>query len=620
MFNKRDIYLIFRALVFVVGAFLIASSSHMGLAQPISDDFDMGSYTIEDFADNVIYVPLVLTNFPLTPEPPMLDAIDNEDGDGNYTVFWSSSEGATSYTLEEATSSDFASPTTVYDGSGTSANISGRDVGTYYYRVMAANSYASSGWSNVKSADVTVPLPECPQIGPWNGETNQGSGYDVDFYVEDSPQCQVSDLSVEFKDSCGSGRTVVFESNPAITGSHFSITGGDIDEGVTTVGGDFSSPTTANGTFSYSRGSCTASGTWSADFNPGTNGIVYALAIQSDGKILVGGYFSWLRGEKRANLARLNADGSLDTGFDPDVGDGTVKALAVQSDGKIVVGGTFTELGGETRNFIGRLNADGTLDTAFDPGNYFTGLGWGVNAVVMQADGKIVAGGYFDGWTSQHSRENIVRLNTDGSVDTAYNPGAGSRVYTLALEEDGKILAGIYGYLNYQMRSPIYRISTDGTRSTLAYAEGSVTYTQVYALLVQSDGKILVGGSFSELDNADRDDIGRLNADGNLDTTFNPGASFWVYALAQQADNKLLVGGGFTTLGGAAQSRVGRLNLDGTPDATFNNPEASSTVYALAVQADGKIVVGGNFTTLGGETRQHIGRLNADGTLDTTFP
>ena len=108
-----------------------------------------------------------------------------------------------------------------------------------------------------------------------------------------------------------------------------------------------------------------------------------------------------------------------------------------------------------------------------------------------------------------------------------------------------------------------------------------------------------------------RNYIGRLNPDGTLDATFNPGAGNVVIALAVQADGKIVVGGSFTTLGGGARGNIGRLNPDGTLDATFN-PGAGNVVNALAVQADGKIVVGGLFTTLGGGGRSRIGRLSSD--------
>jgi len=149
---------------------------------------------------------------------------------------------------------------------------------------------------------------------------------------------------------------------------------------------------------------------------------------------------------------------------------------------------------------------------------------------------------------------------------------------------------------------------------------------------VQPDGNILIGGSFSSVLGAGRNNIARLNTDGTLDATFDPNANSAVYSIAVQADGKIMIGGGFTSLspnGGAAvvRNRIARLNVDGTLDATFDpnaNNFSSTYLYSIVVQADGKILIGGQFAFLspnGGATavRNYIARLNADGTLDATF-
>ncbi len=629
MFNKRTINSLTKALVFVIGALLIILSSRITLAQSVTDGFSLrtnNAIPVGDTADNMIYLPLVMKNFPFTPEAPVLNAISNEDGDGNYTVSWGSSDGANTYTLEEDDNADFSSPTTVCSSNGTSTAISGRDVGTYYYHVRASNSYANSDWSNVESVEVTVPLPNCPQTGPWLGVTSQEGGHDIYFEVEDSSQCQIAaeSLRIEFKDSCENDIVMTIMSSALITNRHFEIHGENI-----TVVGDFASPKTANGTFSYGKDGCTASETWEAALNLGASGPVYALAVQDDGKILVGGDFSWLGAQRRDNIGRLNADGTLDDTFNPGA-NGWVKALAVQPDGKIVVGGAFTELGGETYHGIARLNADGTLDTGFNPENYESNV---VYALVVQPDGKIVVGGMFDRWDGR-TRDDIARLNPDGSLDTAFTTtaltGLPTWVYTLALQNDGKILVGIRGFLTstWKQACPIKRLKPDGSSdfTFLVGVEGNmnglVVDTSVRTLLVQSDGNILIGGHFLELEGVARYNIGRVNSDGTLDDAFNPGATpsttGYVYTLFEQSDGKILVGGGFYTLGGETHYSIGRLNPDGSPDMDFN-PEANNFIYTLAVQADGKIVVGGRFTELSGGTCNYIGRLNPDGTLDTSF-
>ncbi|MCP5523744.1 MAG: immunoglobulin domain-containing protein [Verrucomicrobiales bacterium] len=151
------------------------------------------------------------------------------------------------------------------------------------------------------------------------------------------------------------------------------------------------------------------------------------------------------------------------------------------------------------------------------------------------------------------------------------------------------------------------RLNADGTLDT-GFDPGASSY--VNSLAVQVDGKIVVGGIFSTLGGQPRENLGRLNVNGTLDTDFNPGADRGVQSLAVQADGKILLGGSFHTLGGQPRERIGRLNADGSLDADFN-PGADGTVSSLAVQADGKILAGGNFTALGGQPRNCIGRLNA---------
>ena len=94
-----------------------------------------------------------------------------------------------------------------------------------------------------------------------------------------------------------------------------------------------------------------------------------AFSIQADNKIVIGGVFNEVNGTARNNIARLNADGGLDTGFNPGTGaDNTVTTLSVQPDGKILIAGYFTSYNGASRNRIARLNTDGSLDVGFDPG------------------------------------------------------------------------------------------------------------------------------------------------------------------------------------------------------------------------------------------------------------
>ena len=147
----------------------------------------------------------------------------------------------------------------------------------------------------------------------------------------------------------------------------------------------------------------------------------------------------------------------------------------------------------------------------------------------------------------------------------------------------------------------------------------------VRVMVVQADGKILVGGDFTSVSPnggpaVTRNRIARFNPDGTLDTAFNPNANLGLFAIAVQWDGKILVAGKFTNIGGQTRNRIARLDAN-TGAADSFDPNASSDVYAIVVQADGKILVGGQFSTIGGQTRNRIARLDAaTGVADSFNP
>jgi uncharacterized delta-60 repeat protein len=353
-------------------------------------------------------------------------------------------------------------------------------------------------------------------------------------------------------------------------------------------------------------------------FNPGAGGSIGALTVQADGKILLGGYFTTLGGQPRSHLARLNPDGSLDLTFNPGADD-IVYALVVQADGKILVGGNFSVLGGQPRSRLGRLSPDASLDTDFNPG-----ADGSVYVLAVQADDKILVGGYFHTLGGQ-PRNHLARLNPDGSLDTTFSLGTDGGVQVLAVQADGKILVGGgFTTLGGQPRNNLGRLNPDGSLDT-DFNPGhqyDSHHKEVNALAVQANGKILLGGYFLTLGGLPRNGMARLNPDGSLDAAFDPGdqnsSTTHVWVISVQPDGKILVGGQFSRLGGRTCNNVGRLEPDGTLDSSFQLG-TNARVFGLAVQADGKILIGGEFTTLGGQPRNNLGRLNPDGSLDLTF-
>ncbi len=387
-------------------------------------------------------------------------------------------------------------------------------------------------------------------------------------------------------------------------------------DGKTLIGGEF---TSYNGSSIGFINRMNADGTVDASFTAGTGAdfLVYTIAIQPDGKILIGGEFTNYDGNIANYITRLNADGTKDASFNGTGANGSVYTIAIQPDGKILIGGQFTTYNGSTANRITRLNADGTLDAGFTG----TGANNTVNTIAMQPDGKILAGGGFTTYNGSAANR-ITRLNADGTLDASFNTGTGanSTVNTIALQPDGKILIGgnITTY-NGSTANRITRLNADGTLD--AGFTGTGANRIVFAIAPQPDGKILIGGLFTTYNGSAANYMTRLNADGTLDAGFSGfGPNNRVRAIAMQPNGKILVGGRFTTYNGVITNRITRLNADGTKDAFFNFATgANDFVRAIALQPDGKILIGGEFTTYHGSTSNHITRLNADGSKDVGF-
>ena len=360
----------------------------------------------------------------------------------------------------------------------------------------------------------------------------------------------------------------------------------------------------------------TRSGPLDTSFVVGTgfNDAIRKFAIQSDGKIVAVGGFTSYNGTSINRIARLNTDGSLDTSFVVGTGfdAGLVYTVAIQSDGKIVVGGQFTAYNGTSINRIARLNTDGSLDTSFVVG---TGFNSDVNAIAIQSDGKIVVGGNFTNYNGT-ARSRVAQLNSDGSLDTSFavSTGFDTIVYDIAVQTDGKVIAGgIFTTYNGTSRNRIARLNTNGSLDT-SFVVGTGFDNGVYALDIQPDGKIVAVGIFISYNGTSIRRIARLNTDGSLDTSFvvGTGLNDAVFSVAIQSDGKIVVGGQFTSYNGTTQNCITQLNSDGSRDTTFSIGTGFGTpyVYALAVQTDGKVLAGGSFISYNGTSISRIARLD----------
>lgn len=354
---------------------------------------------------------------------------------------------------------------------------------------------------------------------------------------------------------------------------------------------------------------------------------VSKILVLSDNNIIISGGFDNFNSVYIPYIVKLNQDGSINTGFNhgmihdasPVNPKAAINDFLVQSDGKILVSGKFTSIDGNSASNMARLDSNGTFDNSFISNNVSDNS---IYRIAFQGS-NIVLVGDFD-TCKNVTRHKIARLSNTGLHDISFNTGSGSNglVYDIATQTDGKILVGgTFTLFNGAVRNGITRLNADGT------LDPAFTYTlgvnsSVYTIAVQSDGKILIGGTFTAYGSFLSNKIVRINSDGTLDTSFNIGTGFndFVREIVIQPDGKIIVIGAFTSYNGVPANRIIRLNSNGSIDSTFNiGTGANNSVSEIALQQDGKILIAGSFSAYNGVSKYRILRLNSNGSLDTTF-
>jgi len=431
-----------------------------------------------------------------------------------------------------------------------------------------------------------------------------------------------------------------------------------------------------------------ADATVDTTFNIGTgfDDQVRAVVVQSDGKILVGGDFTSFNGNVCGRIVRLLANGTIDPTFVPSIGfNGSVRSLAMREVDQnnlpiprtIVVGGSFTSFTSGspsvtvTQNYIARLKDDGKLDAEFNKittgtnANVGTGFDALVNALAIQSDGKIVVGGAFVTFNAV-GMNRIARLNTDGTLDSAFTTAIGSGfdgpVNALGVQKDGLIVVGgSFSSFNGTATYNITRLGTTGAIDTTFY-NGSGTNNSVYTIGFQMVGAtptqhILAGGIFTSFNGGTYRGIIRMNTDGRLDgpyeldssgnvvtTTdsagatinkinndwFNPGLGFNsnVFSLVSDVPvgqtattpSRIIAGGIFSSFDGFAARGLVRTLKNGAPDVASSSDLRRESAVRFAQQIkDGKFIVAGSFTLVNQKSLYFVTRLDSQGLVDTSF-
>jgi len=357
------------------------------------------------------------------------------------------------------------------------------------------------------------------------------------------------------------------------------------------------------------------------------------IIYQDDGKAIIHGLFQEVNGIYTGGIVRLNADGSIDETFKLQSGG---NKLIIQSDGKYIVTG---------RNTISRYFADGKIDPNFkikstiDPVQKFVTNGFetvdnsSINDVIVQPDGKIIAGGCNFVENGRTISYYIVRLNTDGTRDTSFKSldSKSFNVNKIYLQKDNKLI------LFQQDGNQYIRLNSDGTiDTTFKYTNNSPLFSGEGTLFFQSE-KMIINGNFKNGEGITRSRIHRINTDGSIDLTFNPHSGLnmvfdefndydqYPYLAKVLMDQKTILVGNFSSYNDTGFKKMCRINQNGEFDPTFKlDPSLrifadNNTGYAIIEQKDGKIILMHDDAMSINNAPKSIIRLNRDGSIDNSF-
>ena len=358
----------------------------------------------------------------------------------------------------------------------------------------------------------------------------------------------------------------------------------------------------------------------------GAPATIEAIAVQADGKILIGGNFYNVDGVESIGLARLNPDGSRDVTFTSPLAAPTVFVLAIESNGKILVGGSFFASGPPIHRYLVELNPNGSVSDLFEnlASPHFDTSSNTVFSILIEPNDDIIIGGSFY-FVADMQVDGLARISA-GILDTALGTAAGLqndsggilRVNDIVRQSDGKLVIG--GQFLTNQTSPqtknFSRLNPNGTIDTTFANHGTPDLQIVYALAVEDDEQILVAGSFDTIGGVISPRLARVNPDGSIDENHVALNIAGVpFALTLQPDGKILLGLNPGQINGQERNGVGRLNPDWSLDPFYPSPGGTNgSVYALALQ-DEKVLIGGFFTTVAGTSQPALARL-----LDTPAP
>ena len=314
-------------------------------------------------------------------------------------------------------------------------------------------------------------------------------------------------------------------------------------------------------------------------------------------------------------------------GFSTNSNTADVYDIGLYPDGKASVGGLFTNFNNNEQYFLVRLNSDGTKDESFSGQTYYSALNDRVMAVDVDSSGHTYVGGYFS-WYSGTSQNYIARFDTGGTLDTSFDIGGGFSgfVFNILVDTDDKIfIGGSFGNYSGGTANNFIKLNSDATKDTSFVTTGG--NGQVMDIAKDSNGNIYVGGYFSQFNSYTSRYLAKLDSTGGTDTSYviDTKINSVVLAIAPDSSGNVYIGGQFTMFNGNFNNYMVKINSGATQDFTFDiGTGFNAYVNAIAIDSSGHTYVGGQFTQLNGisgttSSNAYLIRLNSDGTKDETF-
>lgn len=360
----------------------------------------------------------------------------------------------------------------------------------------------------------------------------------------------------------------------------------------------------------------------------GVGAAVQAVAIQpADGKAVIGGYFNAYNITNVYGIARLQTNGFLDTTFNTGTGvndDGSVYAIVVDAQGRVIIGGSFNSYNNNfSVNNIARLNANGSLDTTFKIGTAFNGP---VTALCLDASGNILVGGQFSSYNTTNCN-NIARLLPSGALDPSFLPdtangnpnlGTDGQINTIATDTLGNVvIGGQFTHVNGVNLNYLARLLPGGALDTnFSPNLGPDNYVYGLAIETNNNNEIVIGGAFQNYNRVTSGHVALVTYTGGLDGTFAPGAGAndVVYSVVIQSSGNIVIGGQFTSYDSTRRIGLARLLPSGWLDTSFMDTsynqfagivndlfiDAPNTIYSIGLESSGNMVIGGEFYQIGG--------------------